>query len=267
MADAGRDMADLSRGVAGLERRLGELAGELAEMKHTLGSLIKRYQREVLPYHRLLVETQRQISDLHLMLGDRGARSAGDANTALSSLVTNEGYASVQEQYERVWKGKRPPRPEDLWEGAEMPPAQEEIKALYVEIVAAVHPALAESSEDREHRWRTFKRVNAAYVARNRPVLGAIAAAYRERSLLPTVVGEGAVRRLRAHAAALEQVIARLEGQVYDIRYGDVAKVLAYAHAAEERGVDLIEQLGKDLRRELTQAREELARLRERVGE
>jgi hypothetical protein len=262
-----RQMAALSRQIAAQERRLGELAGELAEMKHVLGQLLGRYRREVLRYHQQLVETQREIADLRLMMGDRAARAAGDAKTALSSLIENEGYASVQEQFERVWRGKRPPRPEDIWEAADLPPAQEEIKVLYAEIAAAAHPALAESAQDYARRVQIFSRANQAYVARNRPALGAIAAAHRGDSRLPVLVDEREVRRMRAHAAALEQLIVRLEGQVYDLRHGDVAKVMAYAQAAEKQGVDLIDQLGSELRGELARAAEELDQLKARAGE
>jgi hypothetical protein len=266
MNDANRQIVALSRKIATLERRLGELAGELAEMKHILGPLLGRYRREVLRYHQQLVETQRQIADLHLLLGDRGARAAADAETPLSSLVALEEYASVQEQYERVWRGKRPPRPEDIWEAANLPPAQEEIRALYAEIIAAAHPALAESPQDYARRVQTFSRANRAYVARNRPALGALAADSRPDSNLPVVIDEGEVRKLRARAAALEQLILQLEGQTYDLRHGDVAKVMAYAQAAERQGIDLIGQLGEDLRRELDHATDELNRLKARAG-
>jgi hypothetical protein len=262
-----RQMAALSREIAAQERRLGELAGALVEMKHILGPLLGRYRREVLHYHQQIVETQRQIADLRLMMGDRDARAASDAETALSSLIASEGYASVQEQFERVWRGKHPPRPEDVWEGADLPPAQEEIKALYAEIAAAAHPALAESPQDYARRVQTFSRANRAYVERNRPALGAIAAACRGDSHLPVLVDEGQFHRMRAHAAALEQLNVRLEGQVYDLRHGDVAKVLAYAQAAEKQGIDLIDQLGSELRRELARAAEELDQLQARANE
>ncbi len=262
-----RQMAALSREIAAQERRLGELAGALAEMKHILGPLLGRYRREVLRYHQELVETQRAIADRRLMMGDRDARAAGDAKTALSSLIESEGYASVQEQFERVWKGKRPVRPEDVWEQANLPPAQEEIKALYAEVAAAAHPALAESPQDYARRVQIFSRANRAYIERNRPALGAIAATCRGDPRLPVVVDEGQIRRMRGRSAALEQLIVRLEGQTYDLRHGDVAKVMAYAQAAEKQGIDLIEQLGSELRRELARAAEELDQLESRNGE
>lgn len=261
MTSLQRQMADLSKQIAELEQRLGRAAGELADLRAVVAPFVDRYRDEVLKYHLELVQVQRQIADLRGIQGDREALDAGVADTALSRLVNTPEYRPVQEQYERVWHGKHPPRPEDLDDN--LPPVSPTIASLYTEIVAKLHPDLAETLRERKRRTSLMHEVDQAYVSRNEVSLRAVAEAHRDRSSLPAVIDDRTVRNLRRRAFMLEQVIARIEGQVYELRHGDIAKIRAYAEHARARGRDFISELSAELQYDLRQARQELAELQQ----
>jgi hypothetical protein len=63
----------------------------------------------------------------------------------------------------------------------------------------------------------------------------------------------------------LEQAIMHVEGQIFELRFGDVAKVRAQAAIAHAEGVDLLSQLNRDLREEISSARQDLSALRTRI--
>lgn len=261
MTDLEREMASLSRQIARFEARLGEVSGELAEADYLMAPFLHRYQREVLDHHVELVETWRQIADRRLLQGDKSARGAGEVETPLSRLVSSETYVPVQEQYERVWKGRRPPRAEDLWDNTGLSPATEELQELYTKVISHLHPGLADTSEEYARRLPLMAQVDRAFIRRDRASLQAMVDAYENRSRMPAIVDDAAVAERRRHAFRLEKLIVRLEGRLYEMQHGDAAKVMAYAVHAREQGLDLLEDLQRALQRELQDAKRELSQL------
>ncbi len=263
MGEFQQEMTRLSKQIATLEARLGEVTGELVDLRAVMAPFLERYQTEVLRYHTELVQVQRHIADLKGERGELSALDSGNADTPLSRLVSIPDYVPVQEQYDRVWRGKQPPRPEDLQD--DLPAVSPAIKRLYAEIVAHLHPELAETLQERERRTQLIQEVNRAYVNRDEVSLQAMAEAHRSHSNLPAIVDEQAVKKLKRRLFMIEQVVAKVEGQLFDLRHGDVAKVRAYTeHARRTLGRDFIADLGKELQAELRQAQQELAELRTR---
>ncbi len=259
MSDLNRQMAELSRRIAELEARLGEVAGEHTELTHAMAPFLARYRKEILPYQEELNNVRREIADLKVILGDQGAKRSRGAERLTSFLP--EDYVPVQEQYERVWKGKGSPRPQDPRD-PDMPPASLSLKRLYGEVVARVHPDLADTPIERARRRRLMERVEEAYLRRDKRSLEAMADAHRERSNLLAIVDEKAVKELEDRVFLLEELIHRLEGESFELRYGDIAKVKARADQASAEGRDLLRELSAELQRDLRQAQEELAGLR-----
>lgn len=265
MTDLEQQMSRLGERVARLESRLAELSGRLAEMQYLLAPFIDRYEREVLDVHTEVVEVRRQIADTRLLLGDKAAREAGATETALSRLVRTGEPLPVEEQFERIWGDRQDIKPEELWKKADLQPATADVRALYREIVAHRHPGLADDPEDRERRRAVMRQVDIAYARRDRTTLASVAEAGRNRRNLPVLLTEGAVEGLRSRAAQLETLITVLEGQIFELERGDVARVLAMAYQAHQEGHDLLEALNESLRGELAEARGTLAELRGRL--
>lgn len=262
MTELEQQMPGLSKRVSRLEERLAELAGQLAEMNHLVAPFLVRYQREVLAYHTELVEVRRQIADVRLILGDSDAREAGETETPLSRLLVSDRYLPVEEQYKRVWGGKKVLKPEDMWKKTRLAPPPEEIKVLYAEIVAELHPGLADTPQERQRHSRIMQQVDIAYVRRDLTTLQSVADARRSRRSLPVLVDEGAVDEMRERAARLESLIVTLEGQIFELQHGDVSKVLALAFQAKQHDYDLLKALGASLQQELDEARSKLTTLR-----
>ncbi len=255
--------ADLSKQIADLESRLGEVASELIELQAVMATFLVRYRREVLRYHNRLVRTQRQIADLQGLMGDRTALLEGRANTALTRLVESGGHFSppAGSQHRQTEEAAA----QDVQDSP--PPASLTLKRLYAEVVARLHPGLAETLEEYQRRRILMAEVDRAYVRRDETTLRAVAETVREHGNLPVVVNEHTLKRLRKRAFMLEQVIVQLEGQVYELRYGSAARLYAYAQQAQAAGRDLLGELHIALRRELHQARQMLAALQDRAGE
>jgi hypothetical protein len=253
-------MASLSQYIAELEKRLGEVSGELAEINHAVGPFIERYQRQVLVYHIQLVRCQRDIMDLRTLRGEAWARQPGFADTALSRLVETATWAPVAEQYARVWEGKKPPQP--ILNDDNLPAVTPEMQRLYVEIVRHIHPNLADNRSEYLRRRPLMVQANSAYVRRDAVTLRALVDAYSSRSNLPAVVDSGSLDELHNRALKLEWVIVQDEGKVFELRHGDVARVLAFAQQAAKQGYDLLDALSDTLREELAQALHVLADLK-----
>lgn len=263
MSDISDRMSSLSRQVASLQEQLAAVTGEYAELIHVLAPFLNRYQTEVLDLHAELVQIQREIVDYRLRLGDNQASRAGVAQTALGRLVETD-YDTVQEQYERIWKGKGHGTMQiDL--SKVLPPASERLKELYAFIVRKKHPTLATSYESRHRRSEFMSQVNYAYVHRNIVALEAVADALRDRGDLPAIVTEDTVVEMQNLIYRLEQAIMHVEGQIFELRFGDVAKVRAQAAIAHAEGGDLLSQLNRELREEISSARQDLTALRTRI--
>ena len=262
MPDLQQQMSSLSKQVATLQERLAAVSAEYAELIHVLAPFLNRYQVEVLNLHAELVHIQREIEDHRLRLGDEHASLAGEAQTALGRIVETD-YETVQEQYDRIWKGKGHGTMQiDL--SQVLKPASEHLKELYALIVSKKHPILATSYESRQRRSEFMSQVNYAYVHRNNVALGAVADALRDRSNLPSIVNEDTVVEMQNLAYRLEQAVMHVEGQIFELRFGDVAKVRAQAAIAHAEGYDLLERLNRDLSEELSTAKQDLAALRKR---
>jgi hypothetical protein len=256
MADLHEKMRDLSQQLAALRAKLGEVSSEYAELNSVMAPFAARFRREVLRYHDALLAVQREIADMKALKGDHIARDAGEVASPLSRFF--EDYASVQEQYDRVWGGKEGPS----FSGPDLPPASPELKQYYAEVVAKNHPDLADSPAERERRSSTMQKADEAFVRRDEVTLQGMAGLHRERSNLPAIVDERVVKHLRDETHALETLIGKLEGQVFELRYGVFAKIKAYADLAQAEGQDLLQQLNREVRRDLQQAQQELSALK-----
>jgi len=262
MTDFHQQMADLGAQIARLEARLGEVYSEFVELSTPLIPFLVRYQTEVLRHHRALVIAQREVADARAALGDSSALGPGGAHSPLDDLLERRP-PTVEEQYARASRGDDGFNP---CEQPDLPPASPTVRRLYARVVAQVHPALAASSQERKRRAGLINQINAAYLYRDEVALQAAADAYAGPSHLPMVVDKKAVQAMRSRAFDLEELIIRLEGQCYDLRHGDVARLHAFACDAEANGQDLLADLSQQLQRELERTTTELAELRSRMG-
>jgi hypothetical protein len=260
--DLQQEMSRLSKQIDELEAQLGEVAGEHAELSSAMATFLARYRQEVLRYQEELVAAQREVADLRVMLGDEQARDSGGVGE--SSNPIDDEYLSVEEQYERVWKGKKPPPPTDPRD-PDMAPASTAMKKLYGKLVASLSPALADSPAEQARRKGLMRQVSEAFVRRDQRSLAAMADSQRDRSNLPALVDPKIVRQLEERTLMLEELIHHYEGESYELRYGEIARLKAQADQAEAMGRDFLGQLNREIRQELQGARRTMADLRARL--
>jgi len=260
MVDLQRQMVSLDKRIRELEGRLGEVAADLVDLRAVLSSFLKRYRTEIVPHQKVLVERQREIADLNILLGDRASMDAGDAKTTFTNL-TRETLLPVQEQYDRIW-GEKAGYKLPMNPTADLPEASRSVKELFTRIVVKIHPGLAPTKEELKRRQGVMLKVNEAYFRRDEVALRALAEAVETRTNLPMQVDQRVVDEMRARLFALEELIARLEAEQFELRHGDVAKINAHTILALKEGRDFIEELSVDIRREIAESEAQIVRLR-----
>jgi tetrahydromethanopterin S-methyltransferase subunit G len=244
--------------IGELEERLAQVSAEYSELHHIFSPFLARYQNDIVPYHEKLVEVQRENADLRAMLGEREALRPQSSETPLTRLLDNTNL-SVEEQYQRAWatvEGSKVPTRE-LQE-----PVTPALWQLYQELIPKVFPAFGKTEEEVEQRLNFFKRANFAYVKRDETTLKAMLASYAQKqTTLPAVVDPDLADKLQQRVTGLEKAVANIEGQVFEMRHGDLGKL----KQAAEKQDGLLKQLKRDLKRALRDAVKERERLRDMV--
>jgi len=253
-----QQIAELGDRIAELENKLASVSGELAELNQIMLPFMGRYRQMIQPYYDELVAAQRDIADLRVAMGDRAASKAGDAQSPLDRFFDDP---TVQQQFERAWQAKKTGRPTGP---LNLNVATPELRKLYKQIAVHLHPVLADTPKERERRRQLFMKVDEAYVQRNEPTLRAMVDSYEERSYLPVAMEAGdPVQRLQERVVALESALSKLEGQHYDVRYGPIARLKAYAEQAwADQKRDLLTELSREIQAHLMEARAELEMLK-----
>jgi len=253
-----QQISDLSGRIAELEGKLATVAGELAELNQIMLPFMTRYRQMILPYYDQLVATQRDIADLMVEQGDRDAMNSGDAKSPLDQFF--EG-PSVQEQFEKSWQGKKQAKPTGP---LNLNVATPQLKELYRKVTAMMHPILADTPQEKDRRRQLFVKIDEAYVQRNEMTLQAMVDSFDERSNMLAIAGSGdSVTNLRDRVVHLETGLGVLEGQYYDLRYGPIAKLKAYAEQAwAEQKRDLLTELSQEIQVNLREAHAQLEMLK-----
>jgi len=261
MTDLHQQMAKLSGKISELEAHLGEVAGNLAELNTIMAPFLARYQDSILHYYDELIQVQREIADLRAARGDLDAVSAGQAASPLDRFTDQN--VPVDEQYERMWKGKKVPR---LDGPPNLPPAAPELRQLYTKVIARLHPDLANTRSERARLRSLVSKANDSYVRRDMSALRTMADIYCAPSNLPAIVDEKVIEKQRDRVQMLEMLITKIEGKYFDLRYGLPAKIKASAELAwAEEKRDLIADLSTEIRQHLREAHAELITLRSRL--
>jgi hypothetical protein len=249
MSEIQRQMADLGKRTAEYEARLASASAELADLTYVMLPFITRYEHLVAPPFTKLLILQRHIADLKAMLGDKEARRPGQAATPLDRFSED---ASILEQYERTWHGKKHAK---TGQPLNFPPASESLHRLYSAVIVKMHPDLSTDPAEKLRRRTMLFKVNETYARRDEFSLQMLAESYGKPSNLPAVVDEQALESMRERVYVLEKAINAVEGETFELRYGLMAKVKAHAEFNwAQNHSDLIIALVRDLESAVRQA-------------
>jgi hypothetical protein len=253
-----QQISDLGGKISELEGKLASVSGELAELNQIMLPFMTRYRQMILPYYDQLVAAQRDIADLMVEQGDRSASEPGDAKSPLDQFF--EG-PSVQEQFDKAWQVKQQAKPTGP---LNLNVATPQLKDMYRKVAALMHPILADTQQEKERRRQLFYKIDEAYVQRNEMTLQAMVDSFDERSYVPAIASSGdPVTNLRDRVVGLETAVGVLEGQYYDLRYGPMAKLKAFAEQAwAEQKRDLLTELSQEIQAQLRGAQAQLEMLK-----
>jgi len=260
MPDLQLQVANLSKRIAELEAELGAACGDTIEIVTEMAPFLERFRTEVMRYHRALALAQRELADVRAYRGDVHALEKGQPESPLDELLKRDSL-TVQEQFDRVW-GREDKDPPQSMGSSNHKPASREVKALYAKAVAYLHPELAQNTEERKEHLKLFNQVGTAYLNRDQGTLQSVVDAFTPHTNLPAVIDPQNMQKLKDRIYQLETVTQNVTGQLYDYRYGDVARVRAHALQAEAEGHDLLADLGEKIQQALRMTLEELKRSR-----
>ncbi len=259
MAHYQKQLEHLQRRTETLEKRLGDVYGSLTDLKHAMQDFLYRYRKEILIYQTRLVQVRREITDIYCIKGDRDLRAAGEATTPLMEFL-NSDLETVKGQLERV--GKRGALTEGVRE-LDIPPVNPDLLTVYSKLVTRLHPSLVHSTK-RERYAPLLQKVNEAYIKRDVVSLNTLHNALNreESSTAISVVDNRVIERMQNHIFDMESLLARLEADLFEIRYGDAAKIFTRYMAARKDGTDLLAELHQQTIKAIKKSVAELTELR-----
>lgn len=218
-----------------------------------MGKFLYTYAKEIIPLHDELLDRLRDINDIKALHGDKNSRHRSEITTPLTA-ITREGDLSVQEQFSRRWEGKEYAKLDDIKPG--MSPASEQIKDLYSSLVLVTHPMLGHD-KDIQRLQRAFHDATMAYIRRDVVTLEALLDTYPKTSL-PALINTAQIRDIEEKAVAVETLAKHLESQLFEVKYGDAAKLYVQTEFMKKRNVDLLSELKKQLKQEIRLAQESI---------
>ncbi len=248
--------SQLSKRVAELEAELGAICGDYIELVTEMAPFLTRFRDEVMRYHNALALAQRELADMRAYLGDAQALDKGSPESPLDELLAREEL-TVQEQFDRVWGDGNKNASQTVGDSASTPLSRE-VKDLFAQAAARLHPDFAQTEEERKRNLTLFNRVGNAYLNRDQRTLQSVVDALTPQTNLPAVIDHQVIQKLEDRIFHLETVTQNVSGQYYDYRYGDVARVRRYARQAEAEGRDLLATLSENIQRTLRRTLEEL---------
>jgi hypothetical protein len=250
LSDMLREAADPE--IRSLRAKISERQDTVAELELELFDIrvsLEEFERKLEVRIRPL---ERQLSDLQVKL--RKSRHEAERRAQWGNDL--EEAPDVVRQFERAWaprkqQAERPPRASQ--------PEQAELKALYRELAKRFHPDLTTDPEEKEWREGMMADVNAAYQNKD---LNALLELRQRPDRQPERVSqtrEEILAKMAAEILRLDQLIAKLNRQIYELSNSSLAQLQLNVSMARQAGQDLLGQIARDLELEIARAKAELA--------
>lgn len=213
------------------ETALGERLGEVDRVKAELAAFKVRYKEQVGRLHEELDELEAAIAEAEL--GELAKQLAGEGDRSSPSSAAQ-------------------PEPQARF-------TTDAVRRLFRDVAKAIHPDLAEDERARDRRHRLMIEANRAYALGDEERLRRILQAW-ERS--PEAVqgsdAESARLRLERRIAEIEDQLTACAGDLAELRDTPIWKLKAMVDEARGRGKDLVGDMVRRLKRDITAARNRL---------
>ena len=248
-------LAALRKQIAALEAQLVEKQTELADLRVQSAAFEREYETRIGRNYRALEETEAAIDRCKKQIADY--RQWGDKRP---KTRWGTDYVSVEEQYRRTWRDPAPPGPSHLPPPVS-PTQTRELRTLYRQLCRRYHPDLTQDPDERKWRTDMMAEINAAYEARSRTELEALAA----RPQRVTRAGSGNLQRLEAlteRLKYLQQRVREVEREIDEWLHGPLMDISLEVKLAARQGQDLMAEMAAQVEKDLERKQAELDFLR-----
>ncbi|HET7696082.1 MAG TPA: hypothetical protein VFK57_10270 [Vicinamibacterales bacterium] len=230
------NMEPLRARLAELQARLGERSAEIARVQADLQAFRLRYRREVGQLHEELDELEQAIAEAEL----------GE----LSRLVD----------------GSQGPAPAAPTAGPADTPARftsDAVRRLFRDVAKTIHPDLAADEQTRDRRHHLMIEANRAYALGDEERLRSILEAWeRSPEAVQGTDPEAARARLVRRIAQVEEQLESCAADLAGMQATPLWQLKTMVDAAAARGKDLVADMVRRLKRDITAARNRLDAMR-----
>jgi len=236
--------------LAELEAQLADRELELASFRADLLHFEKRYLQTVGRRYAILDDLKAKIAEACARKNPH-RQDAGDEARQARSKAQESARAVGEENAEAASL--------DDAASPSKPKRTESLRNLYRQAAMLLHPDRTLDGAEKEKRRRLMAEVNDAYARGDEERIRTI---LREWHASPESVqgdGPGAelVRVIRT-IAQLEKRLKTISAEMDQLRQGELFKLKQQVEEAHANGRDLLKELGEQLDRDISQAREEL---------
>lgn len=226
------DLETLSERLAEVESRLGERAAEIDGVKADLAAFRIRYRQDVGLLHEELDDLERAIAEAEL----------GE----LSKLIEDGGRDTRASSAE----AKRESAPRFT---------SDALRKLFRDVAKTIHPDLSSDQQARDRRHALMVEANRAYAVGDEERLRSILEVWAKspeavQGSDPDAMRQRIVRRI----AEIEEQVVRLDEEFAEMRASPLWQLKQMVDEAAAGGKDLIEDMVRRLKRDITAARNRL---------
>jgi hypothetical protein len=248
------ELKALRKELEARRKRVAELEFELFETRSQLTVFERHMEKRLGPLKAEVNDLRARIAEIRRQAELRG--QWGEAG------VQGGPPVDVVEQFRRTWqpdvRTSAPPAPPKREES----PQDEALKERYRALARKFHPDLVTDPREKEYRLGVMKELNAAYSAGDLARLEDLERLPDRRPQEEGETREALLREMAEEIARLDQVVARLEGELESLISSETVQLMLKQSIALHEGRDLLLAMEEELQAQAAQLRQELASLR-----
>ncbi len=248
--DGEEELCFLRLELARFSNSLAEREMEMAEVRLRLSRFQSRYYARVAPKYMALDQLRARLAELH---AQQAPLDDGLLRAARQARINADRTAREFRDYDSEGVGDDEP-----------PPVTAELKQVYRQIAAKIHPDRAEDREAEELRTRLMAELNDAFSKGDLHRMKEILASWE--SSPEAIVGqspEAVSRRLSRTLKRLKLKLRYLESEMTQLKRQELYRLMVRVQEAEAQGRDLLQELIDELDREIARATAELSAQKE----
>lgn len=266
--------ADIDPTVKGLEEEISEREARIAEKESEVSDLSIQIQDNKIAINLFLAEYNFKVGIIYVELDKTKLRIKEykhRINLAQGKVLSEEDLSTIEEKVEETFNEERQKVNDLENEAAESSEeyerltkeedkrqtldeeAQEELKKLYRELAKKFHPDLAKDDKQRERFHRIFADIIAAYKNSDIETLKKYMRQAEREERIAKETPEEKLARLKEDYKNILDVLAKLRGELEDLKASETYKLKEKVDQAKNEGRDLLQELAASIRAEIAE--------------